>query len=276
MKHEHPKLSVRKQCRLLNLFRSGLYYQPVGESSQTLELMKIIDRQFLETPWYGSRQMMRHLQRQGHKCSRHRVRRLMRLMRLVPIYQMPNTSRKNPQHKIWPYLLKDLAITKPNQVWCSDITYIPMQSGFLYLVVIMDWYSRKVLSWRLSNTMEATMCLEALQEALETYGPPEIMNTDQGSQFTGLAWTHMVQQAGVKISMDGRRRWIDNRMVERLWRSLKYECVYVRDLSSGLQARRQIGQWITYYNTERPHSTHGILTPSEAYDTNLVPRKLAA
>ncbi len=162
----------------LNLSRSTLSYRPKGESAENLKFMDINDRQFLETPWYGPRQMARHLQRLGHKCGRHRVRRLMRLMRLVPIYQEPNTSRKHPQHKVYPYLLKDLPITRPNQVWCADITYIPMQRGFLYLVAIMDWMSRKVLSWRLSNTMEADFCVEALKEAIGFYGPPEIFNTD--------------------------------------------------------------------------------------------------
>ena len=208
------KLSLRKQCELLQLSRSRLYYQPVGESAENLRFMEVIDRQFLETPWYGSRQMARHMQRKGHKCGRHRVRRLMRKMRLVPIYQTPNTSKKHPQHKLWPYLLKDLPITRPSQVWCTDITYIPMQRGFLYLVAIMDWYSRKVLAWRLSNSMEADFCVEALKDAMAQYGPPEIMNSDQGSQFTGHEWTNALSEAGVKISMDGKGRWIDNRFIE--------------------------------------------------------------
>ena len=164
------KLSVRRQCVLLTLVRSNLYYDPKGESAENLRFMDIIDKQFLETPWYGSRQMARHMERQGHKCGRHRVRRLMRLMRLVPIYQEPNTSNKHPQHKIWPYLLRKRVIDRPNQVWCADITYIPMQRGFLYLVAIMDWYSRKVLAWRLSNSMDAEFCVEALKEALATHG----------------------------------------------------------------------------------------------------------
>lgn len=171
-------LSVRSQCKLLSLTRSNLYYTPRGESSENLELMAIIDKQFLETPWYGSRQMTRHLQRQGYSCGRHRVRRLMALMRLVPIYQTPNTSKEHPEHEVYPYLLKDMVIDRPNQVWCADITYIPMHRGFLYLVAIMDWSSRKVLSWRVSNSMDARFCVEALNEALSKYGKPEIMNTD--------------------------------------------------------------------------------------------------
>ncbi len=272
---EHD-LSQRRQCVLLNLSRSGLYYCPKGESAENLRFMEVIDRQFMETPWYGSRQMARHMQRQGHKCGRHRVRRLMRLMRLVPIYQEPNTSKKHPQHKIHPYLLKDLPITRPNQVWCADITYIRMRRGFLYLVAIMDWHSRKVLSWRLSNTLEADFCVEALKEAIERYGPPEIFNTDQGSQFTSGDWVGVLEDAKVKISMDGKGRWIDNRMIERLWRSLKYECVYLHAFETGSEAREGIGKWLAYYNAERPHSTHGILTPNEVYDSRTEPMRFAA
>ncbi len=270
------KLSQRRQCALLRLTRSSLYYQPVGESSENLKFMEIIDKQFLETPWYGSRQMARFMQRQGHKCGLHRVRRLMRKMRLVPIYQAPNTSKKHPHHTVWPYLLKGLVIDRPNQVWCADITYIPMRRGFLYLVAIMDWYSRKVLSWRLSNSMEAEFCVEALKEALDRHGPPEIMNTDQGSQFTGSEWTSTLTDAEIKISMDGRGRWIDNRMIERLWRSLKYECVYLNAFETGSEARIGIGKWLAYYNAERPHSTHGLLTPDEAYESERAEERKAA
>jgi len=269
-------LSVRQQCRLLSLVRSNLYYQPKGESAENLQFMEIIDKQFLDTPWYGSRQMARYMQRQGHKCGRHRVRRLMRLMRLVPIYQTPNTIKKHPQHKIYPYLLRNLPITKPNQVWCVDITYIPMPRGFLYLVAIMDWYSRKVLSWCLSNSMEAGFCVEALKEAIAKYGKPAIMNSDQGSQFTGFEWIQALKDADVAISMDGKGRWVDNRMIERLWRSLKYECIYLNAFETGSQVRAGIGKWLAYYNTERPHSTHGILTPDEAYERKTEPMSLAA
>ena len=270
------KLSQRRQCALLRLSRSSLYYQPVGESAENLRFMEIIDKQFLETPWYGSRQMARFMQRQSHKCGRHRVRRLMRKMRLAPIYQTPNTSKKHPQHKVWPYLLKGLTIDRPNQVWCVDISYIPMRRGFLYLVAIMDWFSRKVLAWRLSNSMEADFCVEALKEALARHSKPDIMNSDQGSQFTGFEWTNALKDAGVKISMDGRGRWIDNRMIERLWRSLQYECVYLRAFETGSEARAGIGKWMTYYNAERPHSTHGILTPDEAYESRTEPMRIAA
>ena len=267
---------MRRQCQMLSLARSNLYYAPKGESAENLRFMELIDKQFLETPWYGSRQMARHMQRQGHKCGRHRVRRLMRLMRLVSIYQTPNTSKKHPQHKIYPYLLRGLTIDRPNQVWCVDITYIPMRRGFLYLVAIMDWYSRKVLSWRLSNSMEADFCVEALKEAIAWHGTPEIMNSDQGSQFTGFEWIQALKDAEVKISMDGKGRWIDNRMIERLWRSLKYECIYLNAFETGSEARAGIEKWIAYYNAERPHSTHGILTPDEAYDRKMEPMRSAA
>lgn len=270
------ELSMRKQCELLQLSRSRPYYQPVGESAKNLRFMEIIDKQFLETPWYGSRQMARYMKRNNHQCGRHRVRRLMRLMRLVPIYQEPNTSKKHPQHKIWPYLLRNAVIDRPNQVWCADITYIPMRRGFLYLVAIMDWHSRKVLAWRLSNSMDADFCVEALKEALAKYGKPEIFNTDQGSQFTSGAWIDVLINAKIKISMDGKGAWRDNRMIERLWRSLKYECVYMNAFETGSEMRVGIGKWLTYYNSERPHSTHGILTPDEAYVSNPEAMKLAA
>lgn len=273
---DHPRLSLRRQCRLLSLSRSVLYYTPVGESAENLALMRLIDRQFLETPWYGSRQMARWLRRQGHAAGRHRVRRLMRKMRLVPIYQPPRTSQPHPQHKVYPYLLKGLEITRPNHVWCTDITYIPMRRGFLYLVAIMDWATRKVLAWRLSNTMEADFCVEALREAMDRHGKPEIFNTDQGSQFTSLEFTQVLKDAEVKISMDGRGCWIDNRFIERLWRSLKYECVYMQAFETGSEARHGIDAWINYYNEERPHSGVGGLTPNEAYGTDLGDKKLAA
>lgn len=276
MKKDHPDLSLRRQCSLLSLARSTLYYQPRGESAENLKFMEIIDRQFLETPWYGSRQMARHMKREGLRCGRHRVRRLMKLMRLAPIYQEPKTSKKHPEHKIYPYLLKDLPIARPNQVWCADISYIPMRRGFLYHVAIMDWHSRKVLSWRLSNSMDAGFCVEALKEALARYGTPGVFNTDQGSQFTSTDLTDVLRDAKIKISMDGRGRWIDNRMIERLWRSLKYECVYLNAFETGSEARDGIGDWISYYNERRPNSSHGIMTPDEAYDRRSPDLKVAA
>ena len=285
---DHPRLSVRRQCRLLLLSRSTLYYTPVGESTDNLALMRVIDEQFLQTPWYGSRQMARWLQRQGHTAGRHRVRRLMRKMGLVPIYQPPKTSQPHPEHKIYPYLLRGLTIERPNHVWCADITYIPMRRGFLYLVAIMGEplsaigprtmasATRKVLAWRLSNTMDVGFCLEALDDAMARYGKPETFNTDQGSQFTSLDFTAKLKDAEIKVSMDGRGRWIDNRFIERLWRSLKYECVYLNAFETGSEARRGIGRWINYYNGDRPHSSHNGLTPNEAYETSWKDEKLAA
>lgn len=231
--------------------------------------MRLIDEQYLHTPYYGSRQMARHLRREGYCVGRHRIRRLMRLMGLRAIYQEPRTSDPNPDHKIYPYLLRNLSITRANQVWCTDITYIPIKRGFLYLTAIMDWYSRKVLAWRLSNTLDTRPCIEALEEALMLYGNPKIFNTDQGSQFTSSAFTNVLKDNGVKISMDGRGRWMDNVFIERLWRSIKYECVYLNAINNGAQARLQIGEWMTHYNQTRPHSTFNGQTPDEAYNDSI-------
>ena len=262
----HPHLSIVRQCALLQISRSGRYYQPVGESEPTLALMRLIDEAFLECPYYGSRQMMRHLHRLGHQVGRNRVARLMRKMGLRAIYQKPNTSAPHPEHRVYPYLLRDLAIVRPNQVWCSDITYIPMRRGFLYLVAIMDWHSRRVLSWRLSNTMDVTFCTEALEEALARHGKPGIFNTDQGSQFTSLSFIQVLMDAGIRISMDGRGRWMDNVFIERLWRSLKYECVYLHAFETGLALHAGLLRWIDHYNTRRPHSSLAGRTPNEAYN----------
>ncbi|MBP2310636.1 putative transposase [Azospirillum melinis] len=233
---EHPRLSITRQCALVSLSRSS-YYEPVkGEPAENLELMRRIDAQFLETPWYGSRQMTRHLRRQGQQVNRKRVRRLMLRMGLQAVYQRPKTTVPHPEHKIWPYLLRDMVIDRPNQVWCADITYIPMRRGFLYLVAVMDWATRRVLAWRLSNTMDVEFCLEAVEEAMARHGRPEIFNTDQGSQFTSPRFTRLLTTAGIRVSMDGRGRWMDNVFIERLWRSLKYECVYLHAFE--LAARR--------------------------------------
>jgi putative transposase len=246
------------------------------ENEATLRLMRLIDEQFLETPWYGSRQMARHLRRNGWCIGRHRVRRLMTKMGLAPIYQHPKTSEPHPRHKIHPYLLRHLTIEQPNQVWCADVTYIPMRRGFLYLVAIMDWASRKVLAWQLSNTMEADFCVAALEEAIVRYGKPDIFNTDQGSQFTSFAFTNTLREAGIRISMDGRGRWMDNVFIERLWRSLKYECVFLNAFETGSEARAGIGRWIGYYNANRPHSTFSGRTPDEVYAMQQTEEKLAA
>ena len=262
---DHPGLSIMRQCELLAISRSSFYYTAKGESEANLELMRLIDAQFLDTPWYGARQMARHLRRQGHAVGRKRVRRLMQLMGLAPIYCKPRTSAPHPEHTVYPYLLRDLAIERPNQVWCADVTYIPLLRGFLYLVAIMDWASRKVLAWRLSNTLDVAFCVAALEDALTRYGTPDIFNTDQGSQFTSLAFSGRLQEAGIRISMDGKCRWMDNVFIERLWRSLKYECVYLNAFETGSEARAGIGRWIAYYNAERPHSALGGLTPADAY-----------
>jgi putative transposase len=262
---DHPRLSTVRQCEIVQISRSSFYYQPKGESEENLELMRRIDEQFLDTPWYGSRQMARYLRRQGYPVCRKRVRRLMRQMGLVAIYQVPRTSRPHPEHRIYPYLLGGLCIDRPNQVWCADITYIPMSRGFLYLVAVMDWFTRAVLSWRLSNTLDPSFCVAALGQAMSRYGTPEIFNTDQGSQFTGDEFTGALKEAGVRISMDGKGRWMDNIFIERLWRSLKYECVYLRDLETGIDASREIGRWLNYYNEDRPHSAFDDETPMEVY-----------
>jgi len=262
---DRPRLGVTRQCRLLSLPRSTFYYQATGETPANLSLMKRIDEIFMDSPFFGTRQMVRALRREGQKVNRKRISRLMLKMGLEAIYRKPNTSRPHPEHRIYPYLLRDVDITAPNQVWCADITYIPMRKGFLYLVAVMDWHSRKVLSWRLSNSMEASFCVEALSEALARYGSPEIFNTDQGSQFTDTDFVQVLKNAGVKISMDGRGRCMDNVMVERLWRSLKYENVYLHAYETGSEARAGIENWIRFYNERHPHSSLDGGTPNEAY-----------
>jgi len=264
--HRHPSLSMVRQCRLLDISRSSLYYQPKGISEEDLIHMKLIDRQYLATPFYGARKIAACLKSQGHLVNRKSVRRLMCLMGLKAIYRRPKTSKPAPGHKIYPYLLGGMKITRPNQVWAADITYIPMARGFLYLVAIIDWYSRYVLSWRLSNTLDAGFCVEALEEALGK-GRPEIFNTDQGSQFTGEAFTGFLKQHGIRISMDGKGSYNDNLFIERLWRSVKYEEVYLKAYQDGREARVGLGNYFRFYNAERPHQTHGYRTPAEVYTT---------
>jgi putative transposase len=241
-----------------------VYYQPVPASQENFELMKLIDQQYLERPFYGSRRMTAWLRNQGYRVNRKRVRRLMGIMGLKAIYRHPRTSQPAPGHQVYPYLLSDVAITRPNQVWTGDITYIPMARGFLYLVSIMDWYSRYVLSWRLSNTLESDFCVEALEEALQK-GVPEIFNTDQGAQFTSQAFTGLLEQHGVRVSMDGKGRYTDNLFIERLWRSLKYEEVYLKAYTGGREARVGIGSYLDFYNMERPHQALGYQTPAEVF-----------
>ena len=262
---DRPGLSLSRQCRLLSIGRSAFYYAPRGESSENLALMRRLDELFLKYPFYGSRQMVHQLRREGVRVGRHRVRRLMRLMGLEAIYQAPRTSTPHPAHRVYPYLLRGVAVDRADHVWCADITYIPVRRGFLYLVAIMDWATRHVLAWRLSNTLDAGFCVEALRDALAEYGRPEIFNTDQGSQFTSLDFTGVLKDAEITISMDGRGRCMDNIFIERLWRSLKYEAVYLHEMTDGFAAKRVIGEWIAFYNTERPHSALDGMTPAEAY-----------
>jgi putative transposase len=261
-------LSQRRQCELLGLNRAGLYYQLVAVGAYQLKLMALIDRQYLRTPFYGSRRMTAWLQSQGHSVNRKRVQRLMQRMGLAAIYQRPRTSRRAPHHRIYPYLLRGLAIERVHQVWAADITYIPMAHGFLYLVAVMDWVSRYVLSWRLSNLLEAGFCIEALEEAL-LKGRPEIFNTDQGSQFTDDGFTGVLRAHGVAISMDGRGRFADNIFVERLWRSLKYEEVYLNAYENVTQARRGIAAYFEFYNHQRLHQALGYRAPRHLLEKSL-------
>ncbi len=262
---QHQNISVVRQCRLLKFPRSSFYYQPKGETDENLKLMRLIDEQYMETPFFGSRRMREHLRRLGHRIGRGKVRRLMRKMGISAIYQQPKTTVPHPEHKKYPYLLRHLKIDRPNQVWCTDITYIPVQRGFFYLVAIMDWHSRKVLAWRLSNTLDTGFCIEALQEALGKYGAPVIFNTDQGCQFTSSDWCDVLKDAGVKISMDGKERWMDNVFIERLWRSVKYECVFLHDWALGSEVRTGLRGWLEFYNARRPHQGLSYLTPDEVY-----------
>ena len=261
----HRDLSLTRQCKLLHISRAGLYYKPKGESALNLSLMEKIDRQHLKTPWYGARQMARFLRRHGYCVSRKRISRLMRKMGVVALAPGPQTSKRNKAHAVYPYLLRDLKITNANQVWCTDVTFIPMQHGFLYLVAIMDWHTRHVLSWRVSTTQDTNMCLEALEEAVENYGVPQIFNTDQGSQFTSTAWIEALKSKDIKISMDGKGCWVDNVFIERLWRSLKYECIYINAFDTFKEAWAGINHWMNYYNDERPHSSLNDKTPGEVY-----------
>jgi putative transposase len=260
----HPDLSVRRQCELLGVNRSGLYYQALGESAENLKLMRLIDEEYTRRPFYGSRRMMWWLHGQGYGVGRHRVRRLMELMGLEAVYPKPKLSQPGEGHKIYPYLLNGVSITRVNQVWSTDITYIRMAEGFVYLVAVMDWFSRFVLSWALSLTMEVDFCLDALARALRR-GRPEIFNSDQGSQFTSEKFTGILAQRSVAISMDGRGRCLDNIFIERLWRSLKYEEVYLRDYRLVREAQKGIGDWFRFYNHERLHQSLGYQTPATIY-----------
>jgi putative transposase len=246
-------LSVRRQCVLLNVARSGVYRPKPATAADDLALMRRIDELHLEFPFYGSRRMVFELNKEGRGVNRKRVQRLMRVMGIEALVPRPGTSQAAPGNKIYPYLLRGVTITDPNHVWACDITYIPMASGHLYLAAVIDWASRAVLSWRLSNTMDARFCLDSLEEALERHGKPRIFNTDQGAQFTSAAFTGKLEAAGIAISMDGRGRFMDNIFIERLWRSIKYEEVHLKAYADGREARAGIGSWMTFYNSRRPH-----------------------
>jgi putative transposase len=258
-------LSLTRQCQLLDLARSSVYYQPATASEEDLHLMALLDKQYLLRPSYGSRRMALWLRDQGYRVSRKRVQRLMGLMGIEAIYQKPNTSKKGADSQVWPYLLRGLPVERSNQVWCADITYIPMPRGFLYLIVVMDWHSRFVLSWRLSNTLDTHFCMEALESAF-AFGKPEIFNTDQGCQFTSECWTQRLLKQGIRISMNGRGRCLDNVFVERLWRSLKYEEVYLKAYMNGVEANANISEYLQFYNQERRHQGLGYLTPQAVYE----------
>ena len=266
---KEDRLPLTRQCQLLSLNRSTVYYQHASVSDEDLVLMRRIDEMHLKRPFYGSRRIRDWLQDEGHAVNRKRVQRLMRIMGITALYPKPRTSKPGEGHKVYPYLLRGLTIDRPNQVWATDLTYIPTARGFVYLVAIMDWFSRKVLAWRLSNSMESDACVDALEEALIRYGSPEIFNTDQGAQFTSEAFTGVLKKAGVSISMDGKGRWVDNVFVERLWRSVKYEDVYLKAYETVSDARDGIGTYLKFYNSERRHQSLDRRTPDQVYLGNV-------
>ena len=258
---EHPDLSVRRQCAMLGVARSSVYRKPAPANDNDLAMMRRIDALHTAHPFLGSRRIARMLGEGGSPINRKRVRRLMRVMGIEALGPKPRTSQPAPGHKIYPYLLRDMTIERPNQVWAADITYLPIGRGFLYLVAVIDWASRAVLAWRLSNSMDASFCVAALEDALAKYGKPEIFNTDQGSQFTSADFTSVLSQAGVRISMDGRGRWMDNVFIERVWRSLKYEDIYLKGYADGREAKAGIGEYFAFYNERRLHQALGYRAP---------------
>lgn len=262
-------LSVVKQCQLLGVSRASLYYQRTPTSAEDLALMRVLDEVHLSRPFLGSRRLVDELAERGLRVNRKRVQRLMQLMGIEATYPKPKTSQAVKEHKVYPYLLRNFKPERANQVWVSDITYLPMAKGFAYLVAVMDLYSRKILSWQVSNTLDIRFCVAALEEALETHGNPDIFNTDQGAQFTAEAFTSALEQQGVRISMDGKGRWIDNVFIERFWRSLKYEEVYLYAYTDLKEAKRGIERYIRYYNSERRHSSLDKQTPDERYQASL-------
>jgi putative transposase len=260
----HPQISIARQCELVGLPRSTYYYQPGGESPENLHLMRLLDEQYTETPYYGIRRMTAWLKSQGYDVNHKRVARLLRTMGLETIYPHPRTSQPHPEHRMYPYLLRGMPITRTNQVWSTDITYIRLHGGFIYLVAVMDWFSRYVLSWAVSITMDVGFCLEALEQALEL-AHPDIFNTDQGAQFTSLDFTGRLQAAGIRISMDGRGRALDNVFVERLWRTVKYEEVYLKDYETPREAIQGLTAFFVRYNERRQHQSLDYQTPAAVY-----------
>ena len=260
----HGQISIGRQCELLGLSRSAYYYEPCGESELNLELMRLLDKQYLDTPYYGIRRMQWFLGQQGHQVNHKKAARLLRLMGLEAVYPKPNLSKANPAHKIYPCLLRGVKIERVNQVWSTDITYIPMAKGFMYLVAVMDWHSRFVLSWQLSNCLEVDFCLDALEASFQ-YGQPQIFNTDQGSQFTSTAFTDVLLGRQISISRDGRGRALDNVFIERLWRNVKYEYVYLHAPCNGKELWEGIHKYFTRYNYHRPHQSLKYLTPAQVY-----------
>jgi putative transposase len=267
---DHPRLSVRRQCAMLGIARSGVYRRPSAANADDLALLRRIDELFTRWPFLGSRRMTAMLRAEGQAVNRKRVQRLMRRMGIAALGPKPRTTKPAPGHTIFPYLLRDMAVERPNQVWAADITYIPIGRGFLYLVAVMDWSSRAVLAWRLSNTMDVSFCVSALEEALARFGTPEIFNTDQGSQFTSAAFTGVLAAAGIRISMDGRGRWMDNVFIERLWRSLKHEDVYLKGYVDGRDAKAGIAEWIAFYNNFRPHQALANRTPMAVWRDGVI------
>ena len=262
---DHVEISIRRQCELLGLPRSSYYHRAAGPSADDLRMMRLIDEQYLRTPFFGSRQMSQWLRRDlGQPVNRKRIQRLMRLMGIEAIYRKPRTTIRNVKHRVFPYLLRNVEIVRRDQVWSTDITYIPLRDGFMYLVAVMDWFTRHVLTWQLSNTLEGHFCIDALEAAL-LIGTPEIFNTDQGSQFTSTHFTDILQRQSIAISMDGRGRALDNVFIERLWRTVKYEDVYLKDYGTATELQRGLTDYFSFYELERPHSSLGYRTPTEAY-----------
>jgi putative transposase len=264
IERDPPQISIRRQCELIGLNRSSLYYEPAGESEYNLLLMRLIDEQYTRTPFYGGPRMTAYLRRLGHRVNHKRVRRLMRLMGLQAVGPKPRITTTAPGHRVYPYLLRGLAIERPLQVWCADITYVPMQHGFMYLVAVLDWFSRYVLAWQLSNTLDGRFCQEALRQALHS-GTPEIFNTDQGVQFTAQAFTAILHEADIRISMDGRGRAMDNIMIERLWRTVKYENIYLMDYATVPELETGLQHYFHFYNYERLHQSLAYCTPAEVH-----------